>query len=93
MSSNLNHTPPSSTMEINMSLDYDDQTEWNAINDLFIYVINISDMDPDLGKMITILINGFAEMINQDNKKYIFNQMKDMLMTIKNRHETIEKEI
>ncbi|QOD39968.1 Maph5 [Matsumuraeses phaseoli granulovirus] len=73
-------------------LDYDEQVEWNKINDLQIYVQNIPNLDEDLKKMIDTLIKGFVAMINKNNKKVVLRNIYNLLQQVKIQNESYDSD-
>nr|ANY57394.1 hypothetical protein PhopGVgp005 [Phthorimaea operculella granulovirus]QBH65840.1 hypothetical protein PhopGVgp005 [Phthorimaea operculella granulovirus]QBH65970.1 hypothetical protein PhopGVgp005 [Phthorimaea operculella granulovirus]QBH66100.1 hypothetical protein PhopGVgp005 [Phthorimaea operculella granulovirus]QBH66230.1 hypothetical protein PhopGVgp005 [Phthorimaea operculella granulovirus] len=69
---------------------YDDQVQWNQIQDLYFYVQNIPDIDDNLRKMIDTMVWGFTEMINSNNKSTVLKNIKSLLDSVKCRHEEYE---
>lgn len=65
---------------------YQDQVEWNRLKDLLLYVRNIEDLDTNVLDLVNVLVDGFAKMLNENNKTTVFKGIRDLLEAIKNRH-------
>ncbi|AAM60759.1 unknown [Choristoneura occidentalis granulovirus] len=64
-------------------LNYEEQTEWNELQDLHIYIENNTQLDEGSKLLIDTLIKGFVEMANKNNKRKILDGIGDLLKETK----------
>ncbi|ACZ63491.1 PrGVORF5 [Pieris rapae granulovirus Wuhan] len=67
--------------------DYEEQVEWNKLQDLHIYIKNNLDIDDVIKNLIDTIIKGLTEMINKENKKEILKNIGQLLQNTKDSYE------
>ncbi|UYE99002.1 MAG: Clas6 [Betabaculovirus sp.] len=68
-------------------LEYDEQVEWNRLQDLHIYIVNNLQIDNIEKQFINTLVKGCTEMITDTNKKQVMATINDLLTKTKELYE------
>lgn len=68
-------------------LQYDEQVEWNRLQDLHVYIVNNLQIDNMQKQFLTTLVEGFTKMMTDTNKKKVMTTISDLLTNTKELYE------
>ncbi|AIS92007.1 hypothetical protein [Erinnyis ello granulovirus] len=72
---------------MDIMLTFDEQVEWNRLQDLHLYIVNNLDIDNMHKNFISTLVKGFAEMMTETNKKSVLSSIDTLLSETKKQYE------
>ncbi|UXX41814.1 hypothetical protein [Psilogramma increta granulovirus] len=68
-------------------LQYDEQVEWNRLQDLHVYIVNNLQINNIDKQFINTLVKGCTEMITETNKKQVMCLIDELLTNTKKLYE------
>lgn len=74
-------------------LEYDEQVEWNRLQDLHIYIVNNLQIDNIEKQFINTLVKGCTEMITDTNKKQVMCLINELLTKTKDLYEREQQNV